>query len=229
MNIAGIIKNSFIDFPGEISAVVFTQGCNMSCPYCHNPELNPTKKGSVSEKEVLEFLRNRKKYLSGVVITGGEPTLQKGLDNFLAKVKALGYSVKLDTNGSNPEVLKRLFGKGLLNYLAMDVKASLKKYGLTTLTKGLEEKIVESISIIKNSGVEHEFRMTAVPGLLTKKDLESIGELVKDCKLFALQQFVPDKVLNKKFANVKPFSIKELEEFAKIMESYALKVAIRNT
>jgi len=226
MNIAGIIKNSFIDYPDEISAVVFTQGCNMSCPYCHNPELIPVREGSVSEKEVLEFLKNRKKYLSSVVVTGGEPTLQKNLIPFLKKVKGIGFKIKLDTNGTRPEVLKKILEESLIDYVAMDVKTSYDKYFMIGIKNA--EAIGESADLIKKSGVKHEFRTTFAPGIVSQEDIPKICEIIKNCKKYVIQQFIPEKTLNKEFSKVRPFSKKELEDFKKIFEPHANEVRIRN-
>ncbi|MBR9677692.1 MAG: anaerobic ribonucleoside-triphosphate reductase activating protein [Nanoarchaeota archaeon] len=224
MNIAGIIKNSFIDFPGEISAVVFTQGCNMSCPYCHNPELNPIKKGSVSEKEVLEFLRNRKKYLSGVVLTGGEPTLQKNLIPFLKKIKSLGFKVKLDTNGTNPRILKKILKEKVLDYLAMDVKTCFDKYHLSGANR--VENIKKSMQIIKDSGLKYEFRTTFVPGIVSAEDVPKMCEMIKGTEKYVMQQFEPNKTLNQEFSKVKPYPKKVLDEFKKVFENHADEVLL---
>ena len=157
-------KLSLIDYPGKLAAVVFTQGCNFRCGYCHNPELVIPRSivPWFPEEEVMAFLRSRQEYLEGVVVTGGEPTVQEGLISFLDQLKRLGYFVKLDTNGSHPGVLKQVLSLRLVNYVAMDVKSSLGRYGGVTNAPLSVEKIKESIRAIIDSGIQHEFRTTVV-------------------------------------------------------------------
>jgi pyruvate formate lyase activating enzyme len=151
MNIGGYIKSSLIDFPGTISCVVFTQGCNFHCPYCHNPDLVPMNRGKnelISSDSVFSFLERRKGLLDGVVVSGGEPTLQKGLVDFLRRVKAMGFRVKLDTNGSRPQVLRVLFAENLVDYVAMDIKTSPDRYAPDLWDRVSPEILKESISLI---------------------------------------------------------------------------------
>jgi pyruvate formate lyase activating enzyme len=173
MRIGGLQKFSLIDYPGRISAIVFTQGCNFRCPYCHNPELvDPVQYGPVlPEEEVISFLEKRRGKLDAVTMTGGEPTLQPDLDRFLQEIKKMGYLIKLDTNGSMPDTLERLIHAGLVDYLAMDVKGPLKKYGQIAGTEVQTRKIRKSIALIANSGIDHEFRTTVVRSQLDNEDL----------------------------------------------------------
>lgn len=224
MKFAGLVKSSFIDFPKRISAVVFTQGCNMKCPYCHNPGLNEMKEGEISEEEILKFLDDRRKYLSGIVVTGGEPTLHEGLPHFLRKVKGKDYAVKLDTNGTRPQALKRLIKSGLVDYVAMDVKTSLEDYGKMGANS---DKIKESISFIKECGVKHEFRTTMVPRVVDEETMKKIGGLVKGCDSFCLQQFLPGQTLDPSFSEVEPFTNEELEEMKEIIKKYCGEVSVR--
>jgi len=211
MLIGGLQKLTLIDYPGKIAATVFTVGCNFSCAFCHNPELvDPEKikkQPIISEKEFFEFLTNRKGMLEGVCITGGEPTLHKDLPEFIKKIKKLGFSIKLDTNGSNPEMLKKLIDNNLIDYLAMDIKGPLQ----------IPKKSVE---LIKNSGIDYEFRTTVVPILHTKEDIIQIAKEISPAKKFFLQQFRPGKNLDKKFEKEKPYSKKELDEFCEVIKSY---------
>ena len=168
MNIAGFVKNSFVDYPGRIASVVFTQGCNLRCGYCHNFSLIEEKEVSTSiqPKEVFAFLSKRKGMIDAVVISGGEPTLQKNLHIFIEELKAMSLLVKLDTNGTNPDILRTLIEDELLDFIAMDLKAPLSKYERITGTSQLElASIRESVEVIKNSGLEHEFRTTLCPEL----------------------------------------------------------------
>ena len=149
--IAGLQKTTFIDYPEKIACIVFTQGCNFSCGYCHNPELFEHKEPALSVQAFFEFLNKRKGKLDGVVITGGEPTLHKDLKEFIKSIKDLGFLVKLDTNGTNPDLLQELFNQNLLDYVAMDIKAPLNKYEQVTRVNVNIEKIQKSINLIKNS------------------------------------------------------------------------------
>jgi len=231
MRIKGLQKTTLIDFPDLVACTVFTPGCNFRCPFCYNSSLVLDDKSSpeIPEKEFFEFLKKREKVLDGVVVSGGEPTLQKDLPEFLEKIKKSGFKIKLDTNGSNPEMLKELFEKKLLNYVAMDVKAPLENYEKACGVKIDLKKIQESIELVKNSGVDYEFRSTVMPKLHSKEDFEKIGELVKGSKRFFLQQFAPmESALDKNFAKEKRFSREEMQEFKKILEKFAEKVEIRN-
>lgn len=176
MNIAGYVKTSFVDYPGKIASVVFTQGCNLRCGYCHNFRLIEEKDAStgIQPKEVFAFLSKRKGMIDAVVVSGGEPTLQKNLHVFIEELKAMSLLVKLDTNGTNPDVLRALIDDELLDFIAMDLKAPLSKYERITGTSQLElSSIGESVDVIKNSRLAHEFRTTLCPELETD-DIRSI-------------------------------------------------------
>lgn len=286
--IGGFQKSSLIDYPEKISAIVFTQGCNFRCPYCHNPELigafgstsplegevffqyeqkpaNIRKKGegncNVSELfnpspeflklvprseilpspsrgegnarkllgniEVLDFLKTRVGKLDGVVISGGEPTLQKGLVGFIKEIKGLGFSVKLDTNGSNPEMLKQLIDEKLIDYIAMDIKAPIDKYSEVACVKAAADKILKSVELVKNSGLDYEFRTTVVKSQLGLEDFEKIGEMINGAKQYYLQKFVPTKTLDESFLKQSTCSDEEFGEIVKILEKYVDKVEVR--
>jgi pyruvate formate lyase activating enzyme len=190
MKIAGLQKNSMIDYPGKISAVVFTQGCNMNCGYCHNRRLinHNLNSSLIEEEEVLAFLEKRRGLLDGVVVSGGEPTLQKDLFCFFEQIRAMGYSAKLDTNGTNPSVLSQLIERGLLDYVAMDVKAPLCKYRQICCSPVNPEYISESIDLLIKGKVEYEFRTTYTPELCDE-DLIDITHTIKGAKRFVLQQY----------------------------------------
>jgi len=228
MKIGGLQKVSLIDYPGRISAIVFTQGCNFRCPYCHNPELvDPAQYGPIlSEEEVISFLEKRRGKLDAVTVTGGEPTLQPDLDRFLQTIKGMGYLTKIDTNGSNPDVLERLIRGRLVDYLAMDVKGPLKKYERIANVKVKTAKIRRSIELITASGIEHEFRTTVVRSQLDNEDLIATATLLKK-GLYVLQSFVPAKSLDHEFLTEISYSPEEFADIQKNLESKRLRVFIR--
>jgi len=197
MKIGGILKFSLIDYPGKMAAVVFTQGCNFRCPYCHNPELVLPQqfKTPLSEGEVLTFLEKRRGQLEGVVVSGGEPTVQKDLLDFLQKVKRMEYGVKLDTNGSHPKVLQEAIDQQLIDYVAMDIKAPLKKYCFFTQGRNYTENIRQSITVIIDSGLPHEFRTTYVEQLISSEDISDMSALVKNDQSYRTQPFILRKML----------------------------------
>ncbi len=189
MIIGGLQRFSLLDYPKEMSAIVFTQGCNFRCPYCHNPELVlPSKYAEpISEKDVFSFLKSRIGKLSAVVVTGGEPTLQDGLCDFLKQVKELGFKIKLDTNGSRPEVLAKLIHAGLIDYFAMDIKAPLNNYHTMCNADINPSDILRSMELIRLSGVQYEFRTTVMPEILSSNALEEIRILLKAGDRYYLQ------------------------------------------
>ena len=229
MLIGGLKKSSLIDYPGKICAIVFTQGCNFRCPYCHNPELVKPElfEKSIPEEEIFSFLETRRGKLDAVEITGGEPTLQKDLLLFIKKIKDKGFLVKLDSNGTNPEIVKKAIGDNLVDYLAMDVKAPLEKYSEIVGVEVDTRKIKESIDLIMNSGINYELRTTLVKSLLSKEDIIKIGKLIKGAKNYFLQKFVPTKTLNPDFMSEKTYSDKELEELKSILGEYVENCMIR--
>lgn len=188
MLIAGFQKTSFVDYPGKISAVVFTPGCNMRCWYCHNSHINAGEVTLIEQSEVMEHLRRRADVLDGVVISGGEPTLQRDLREFIADIRSLGLAVKLDTNGTDPRTLAGLISDGLIDYAAMDIKAPLDRYSAITGTHDDMSAIRQSINLLVNSGIDHEFRTTFAPGLTTG-DIVSIAGDISGAKRYYLQQY----------------------------------------
>jgi pyruvate formate lyase activating enzyme len=229
MKIGGLQKLSLIDYPGRIAAVVFTQGCNFRCPYCHNPELvDPHRYGPVwPVEEVFSFLTKRRGKLEAVSVTGGEPTLQPDLANFLQSIKMMGYLVKLDTNGSNPAVIEELAKRRLVDFWAMDVKGPLEKYRQIAGVSVDILDIQKSISLILASEAEHEFRTTVVSSLLNRDDLSNVVNLIAGAKSYALQGFVPVKILSDDFLLQKTYSPEEFSSLKKDFESEVLRVTIR--
>lgn len=226
MQIGGLQKTSLLDFPEKISAIVFTQGCNFRCGYCHNPELIVMKNtDNYTTDGVLEFLKTRRGKLDGVVITGGEPCLQNGLIEFIEKVKEEGFLVKLDSNGMMPDVLARALP--LVDYVAMDIKAPLAKYPDIVRVKVDTNKIRKSISMIMQSGVDYEFRTTVVKSQLSYSDFEEIGQLIKGAKRYYLQKFVPSKTLDEKMMSETTYSSEEFEKIKEILAKYVDYVELR--
>ncbi len=214
MIFGGLERFSVIDYPGKTCAIVFTVGCNFRCPYCHNPELVTKNKDTVivEETEILEFLENRIGKLDALSITGGEPTLHEDLLSFMEKVKEMGFSIKLDSNGTRPNVLEEALKHNLVDYLAMDVKAPLDKYDDVTILHTNISDIEKSIELIKNSNVDHEFRTTIVKNLLTKDDILKIGETVKGAKRYYLQKFISTKTNDLDYIDAETYTDEELEE-----------------
>jgi pyruvate formate lyase activating enzyme len=223
MIIGGLQKMSLIDYPGRIGATVFTQGCNFRCPYCHNPELvDPEQYGpETPEEEVWAFLEKRRNKLEAVIVTGGEPTLQKDLDCFLKRAKEMGYLTKVDTNGSKPEVLERLIRRNLVDYLAMDIKGPIEKYGAIAAAKVDTDRVSKSIDLILTSGIDHEFRTTVIRSQLSHADLLSIAKGIKNARLYALQAFRGRKILDGALLSETSYSP---EEFASLRESLEKEV-----
>ena len=201
MNIGGFLSLSLCDFPGKVAAVVFSNGCNFRCPWCHNGHLlrgadSPDHR-VIPEDEILSRLSELKNRLQGVVVTGGEPTIQPDLGDFIARIKSLGLLVKLDTNGSNPDIVRDLVGKGLVDFIAMDVKAPWAKYGLLTgLAESPADKVRETMSVIVESGLPHQFRTTRVTPLLTDDDCAEIERQIPAGSPFKWQTFIPDNAFD---------------------------------
>lgn len=229
MEIKGFISSSLIDYPEKICSVLFVGKCNFRCPYCFNPELvlDYDKMETIDEEKVWEYLKPRRKWIDGVAIIGGEPTLHKNLGEFLKKIKSLGLLVKIDTNGTNPDFLKELIDKKLIDYIAMDIKAPLEKYERVINAKVDLNKIKKSVKVIKNSGIEYEFRTTIIPGLINEKDILEISKFLKGSKKYCLQQFKPEKTLDNKFQDIDPYSPEKLLEFKKIAEPFFEIVKVR--
>ena len=230
MIIGGFQRFSLIDYPDRICAIVFTQGCNFRCPYCHNPELVDSKRSldiGLEEDEIVSFLNKRRGKLNAVTITGGEPLLQNDLPAFLLAIKRLGYLVKLDTNGSFPSRLKGIMQSKLVDYIAMDIKTSLDKYNQVIKRKIDTRKIIDSVRLVMDSGLEYEFRTTVVKALFEKNDFYKIGQLIKNAGMYVLQNFVPSKALDTTFLNMKSCTDEELNCFKEIMEVFVHRCIIR--
>ena len=229
MKIGGLQKVSLIDYPGLICAVVFLQGCNFKCSYCHNSELVDPHlfQPCIKEKEVLDFLNTRKGKLDAVTITGGEPTIHDDLAPFIKQIKKMGFAVKLDTNGSQPQVIKNLLAEKLLDFIAMDIKAPLEKYKDIVKTHVNPDSIKKSIRLILKSKIPYEFRTTIVQSQLEEKDILQITKLIPRADCYVLQKFVPAKVLDKKFLKEKSYPEEKFKEIKKHLENKINSVLIR--
>lgn len=228
--IGGVQKTSLLDYPDKISAIVFTQGCNFRCGYCHNPGLLQvnSKKDIYSVDVFFEFLKNRVGKLDGVVITGGEATLQKDLIPFMQEVKNLGFLIKLDTNGYRPDVVQDVINQGLVDYFAMDIKAPLDKYSFVTNVDIDTDKIVKSIDLIMNSNIPYEFRTTVMKSQLSYEDFEKIGELIKGADRYYLQRFeAKTDILDETLKNEITYSDEEFEKIVEILKTKIKNVALR--
>ena len=202
MDLGGLQKNSFIDYPGKISCVLFVSGCNFDCPYCHNPSLvknDPRRFANLTRNKVYDFLERRKGFLDGVVISGGEPTLQKGLVHICEKIKRLGYPVKLDTNGSRPQIVKKLINEGLVDYIAMDIKTDPFHYSPSIKKDFNPHPVLSSIQVIMNSTLPYEFRTTCVKPIVIAETIENIAKIIKGAMLYVLQRFYNTNVLHPEF------------------------------
>ena len=226
MQIGGIQKTSLLDYPDKISAIVFTQGCNFRCGYCHNPELLVMKNiAPFSQDEIFEFLKTRIGKLDAVVITGGEPCLQQDLLKFIKAIKGLGFLVKLDTNGSYPQVLNNVLP--YVDYVAMDIKAPPGKYLDVTKVNINTHNIEKSINLIMKSGVDYEFRTTVLKNQLNFDDFDEIGKMINGAKKYYLQKFVPTKILDAKLINEKTYTDTEFEYVIRILGKYVEQVMLR--
>jgi pyruvate formate lyase activating enzyme len=229
MKIGGLQKVSLIDYPGLICATIFLQGCNFKCSYCHNPELVDTRlfQSCIKENEVLDFLSMRRGKLDAVTITGGEPTIHDDLTPFIKKIRKMKFAVKLDTNGSQPQVIKTLLDEKLLDFIAMDIKAPLEKYKSVVKVPVNSDLIKESIRLILKAKIQHEFRTTIVESQLEEKDIQQIAKLISGANSYALQKFVPAKTLDKKLLNEKSYPEEKLQKIKNRLEHQIPSVTIR--
>ena len=226
MVIGGIQKFSTVDDPGYVVAAIFTVGCNMRCGYCHNPELVLPEQyvAGIPEEEILEFLQTRRGKLDGVAISGGEPTMHEDLPGFIRRCKAMGYRVKLDTNGTNPEMLRLLIDEGLIDFVAMDIKGPLARYSNIAARPVDLDAIQQSISLIKT--IDHEFRTTIVADQLTLEDVDSMGQLVNGAKRYALQYFVPGNTVSPRFHDAVSFTPDIMHQAQMVMSRYVEKCVV---
>ncbi len=238
MIIGGIDKLTLIDYPGELAAIIFTQGCNFRCHHCYNPMLvvpntlgkanNKDHPQSISEGDLFEFLKNRAKKIDAIVISGGEPTIHNDLPSFIKKIKQIGFKIKLDSNGSNSTMINKLINRNLIDYIAMDIKAPLSKYSCTTNSINNLNEIKKSITILLKGQIPYEFRTTTLPKAHTIDDFHEMGKLIKGAKLWYIQNFKNNtELINLKFKNEKQFSEKKLQDLIKIGNLYVKNCILR--
>lgn len=233
MLISGVQKITLLDFPEHTSCIVFTAGCNYRCGYCHNPEfvlpekLREMKENFIPEESFFCFLEQRKGKLDGVVVSGGEPTMMPDLIPFLKKIKQMGFLVKLDTNGNSPSVLEKIFQEKCVDYVAMDVKTSLREYKKLVGERADESKLAQSIEMIKKQAPDYEFRSTLIKEVHTPEIIEAMAELFQGAKRLYLQQFRPGHVLNPLFESFHPFSESEMKDIAQKFSLSVKDVEIR--
>lgn len=222
------IPVSFIDFPGKIATTVFISGCNFKCPYCHNSGLMSVKEGIHDEKYFFKYLENREGLIDGVAITGGEPTLWKGLKEFIKEIKSFKFSVKLDTNGSRPDILRELIYEGLIDYIAMDIKAPIEKYRIFTKNESDIDNIRDSVETIRNSNIDYEFRTTVNDKILCPEDFILISEWLSGVKRYVLQVYkYSDDVLDKKISGAKTCNPEFLKQIKEMMANCIEEILIR--
>jgi pyruvate formate lyase activating enzyme len=228
--IAGFIKTSLLDWDGHVVSSIYLPGCNFRCPFCHNRDLvlEPDSLPEIPFSEVEDYVKENLEFLDGVVITGGEPTIHSDLPDLVRRVKALGVKVKLDTNGTSPDMIKDLIDAGLIDYVAMDLKAPLNdKYDDLAGVKAPLDSIKRTIGILETSGIDHEYRTTVVPILLTPSDVEAMAAYIGGAKKYALQQFRPGNTLDPNLSAIRPYPPGTILGMAENAKQYVRKVVIR--
>lgn len=219
MKIGGFDKVSLLNYPGLVACTIFTQGCNLKCPFCQNSELIPLTKSSIDEEEIFEYLNKRKNILDGVCITGGEPLIQKDIKSFIKRIKEYGYKVKLDTNGTNPILLKELIDEHLIDYVAMDIKNISSKYNKTSGKRVIIDNILKSIKLIEKSDIDYEFRTTIVKEYHIIDDIKEIRKKLNKKSKYYIQNFVDSEyVINKDLHGFTESELMEMKNNTKEIE-----------
>jgi pyruvate formate lyase activating enzyme len=233
MEIKGVVEVSLVDWDGKVSSVLFLPNCNFRCPFCQNAALvlHPETEETIPFERIEDHLRRHKDWIDSVCITGGEPTLHSDLPNLCSKLRDMGFLIKLDTNGTNPTILKELIERGLVDYVALDIKAPLtvKNYSETTGTdaEGLLPKIKETMEILLESDVDYEFRTTVIPTIHEKEDIQKICRSIKGCKKYVIQNFRGENTINPVFSEVNPFTDKEMRSFLTVAQNFLSNVKLR--
>ncbi len=223
MNIKGLHKTSLIDYPGKICSIIFTGGCNLRCKYCHNPELacDSCNLQTITNDDVLSFIKERGSLIDGISISGGEPTLAKNLFDFIRSVKDIPLAVKIDTNGLNPEVIDHLIQNRLIDYVAIDIKTSPEKYEGLTNRKVDFSRIVRTVDLVRASDVDYELRTTCIPSFVTLEDFESIKGEIGHVKQYFIQQFINNVTLDPSLSNCEPYPLSVLYSFRDFVRSFS--------
>ncbi len=230
MRFAGFIKTTLLDWDGKVACTAYLPGCNYRCPFCHNKDLvlDPEGNQEIDGEDILRYVEEHGDFLDGVVISGGEPTLHPELHRFIKELRSRGMKIKLDTNGSRPDVLEDLLGAGLVDFVAMDVKTALnERYALAAGVEVNLDDLRRSIKVILDSGVDHEFRTTVVPHIVTEEDIDSIAEEIRGARLYALQQFRPTVTLDENLSVLDPYPESEMLAMAKQAQAELRKVVLR--
>ena len=230
MKIGGYQKLTLIDYPGKIATTVFTIGCSFKCPFCHNPELvikSEFLPWEGVEEEFFEHLEKRKGKLDGVCITGGEPTIQPDIIDFIKKIKDMGYLMKLDTNGTNPDVLQKLYDLKLLDFVATDIKNAPDRYDDTVGLRANMEKVKKSVAMIMSSGVPYEFRTTVVPGIHSEEDFDAVADWIDGADAYYLQEYRSGKTIDKDMDKITAGKSIDLDKIGKKIENRFKKFGIR--
>lgn len=233
MKFHGIKKVSLIDYPQKISCTLFTNGCNLRCPFCHNPELVQKQSKpleTIDSEQFIEFLKTRKRKLDGVVITGGEPLIHTDkLSEVLLQIKKLGFLVKIDTNGTLPTQLKQLITEELVDFVAMDFKTTPSEYDrMKPQIANASKKVLESLRVIKSANIDYEIRTTIVPTLHNQQNISEVAQTLRGIEKYVLQNFVPKETLDPDFSSIQSFTHKELLKFKDICKKYIKHVEIRD-
>lgn len=225
MNIAGLLKTTLLDYPEHVAATVFLGGCNMLCPFCHNAELIGNPEELYTKESFLQFLKKRKGILDGVCISGGEPTIHLTLPDFIMDIKSLGYLVKLDTNGTNPAMLRQLIKENRIDYIAMDVKSGISSYPMCCGCRISMDSILQSIALLKEHRIPYEFRTTVVNELHSQKDMIEIGKMLQGDSKYFLQSFVPTQQVPVDYFHAP--SMEQLKEYQLLLQTYVPNTFIR--
>jgi len=229
MGIKGFQGTSLLDFPGRIASLVFWGGCNLTCPFCHNPPLvlAPDTFPDLDPDELIADLEQRQSFIDGVVISGGEPTLDVGLPDFLARIKALGLAVKLDTNGLAPQVIRSLVEGGLVDYLAIDLKTLPQRYPELHTGPVVPDKLLETIRFCSEATIEREYRTTCVPGWVDEAVITALGALIEGAPLWALQQYHPEHALCADAQKIAAFPPERIQQFVELARKSVERVVVR--
>jgi len=229
MSIKGFQGTSLLDFPGKIASLVFFGGCNLSCPYCHNPALvqTPQEYPDIPVEDLLALIEERRSFIDGVVISGGEPTLDPQLPKLLNQIKKMGLQTKLDTNGLRPDVLEQLLEQQLVDSIGMDIKTALPRYGELHPVPVDSEAVQHSLMLLKQTDIEVEFRTTCVPGFVEEEDIHAMGKVLQGAQLWVFQQFVAEPAMSELMQTCTPHAKEVLQQFTHIAEHYVEQTFIR--
>ncbi len=229
ISIKGFQGTSLLDFPGRVASLVFTGGCNLTCPFCHNGGLvqSPDNYPDIPLDELLADLKARRNFIDGVVISGGEPTIEAGLPAFLAELKRLDLQVKLDTNGLLPDVIADLLEHNMLDYIAVDIKTSLKRYSELHSVAVDPAALIATVALLGNTDIEVEYRTTCIPGLVTQQEIDEIGVLLRGAPLWVLQQYVAEHAMDTGWQEQEPYPPEQLQQFATSAKECVQQVQVR--